>query len=396
MATLQDAAGTGGLFTDGDWILSENMAAEGSIGVIQLKHVGVGEFHKKKFQFIASATFDDLGCTEVLPGDVLISRMADPIGRACIVPRLPFRAVTAVDVSILRVDESVADSRFITHACNSKLVRSRIDKAARGTTRNRITRTELGETEIPLPPLPEQRRIAARLEQAYQLCRTRRYALELTDTLLPAAFLELFGDLHANGRKWRFEHLEENADIASGVAKGQKYGDSPTLEVPYLRVANVQDGFLDLSEIKTIRVPPVELEALRLQPGDVVMTEGGDFDKLGRGAIWTGGVQDCIHQNHIFRVRLNQSAILPPFFAAFLRSSFAKRYFLSCSKQTTNLASINMTQLRATPVPLPPLPLQQKFAALVERVERLRAVQREALRQAEHLFATLLHRAFSD
>ena len=94
-------------------------------------------------------------------------------------------------------------------------------------------------------------------------------------------------------------------------------------------------------------------------------------------------------------MRLNKSELLPEFFAAFLRSPSAKKYFLRCSKKTTNLASINMTQLRATPVALPPLALQQKFAALVERHEHLRATQREALRQSEHLFQTLLHKAFT-
>jgi restriction endonuclease S subunit len=150
--------------------------------------------------------------------------MADPIARACIVPRLPFRAVTVVDVSILRVDDAVADSRFITQLCNSHLVRDQVEKAARGTTRSRITRTELGEIKIPLPNLAEQQRIAGQLEQV---------------------------------------------DI------------------------------------------------------------------------------------------------------------------------------LNASLLRALQVIVPPLPLQQKFAALVERHEHLRATQREALRQAEHLFQTLLHQAFS-
>jgi len=259
----------------------------------------------------------------------------------------------------------------------------------------RVPTSFLETAEIPLPSLSDQQRIAGQLEQSDRLRRTRRYALELSDTFLPAAFLQLFGDLHDNSRKWRFAELEANSEIVSGVAKGQKYGSQQTVEVPYLRVANVQDGHLDLAEIKTIRVPPAEVEALRLRVGDVVMTEGGDFDKLGRGAIWPGGVEDCIHQNHIFRVRLDQSVLAPTFFASFLRSSFAKNYFLRCSKQTTNLASINMTQLRATPVPFPPLALQRQFAAMVERVERLRAVQRESLRQTEHLFQSLLQEAFT-
>jgi len=232
------------------------------------------------------------------------------------------------------------------------------------------------------------------LEQADRLRRARRYALELSDTVLPAAFLELFGDLPQNDHHWPFVELETHAEIVSGVAKGQKYGDRETVEVPYLRVANVQAGYLDLSEIKTIRALPSDVESLRLKAGDIVMTEGGDFDKLGRGAIWPGGIGNCIHQNHIFRVRLDSAKLLPTFFSAFLHSAAAKNYFLRCSKQTTNLASINMTQLRGMPVPLPPLVKQQHFAALVTRCEHSRANRREALRQADHFFRSALHRAF--
>lgn len=271
-----------------------------------------------------------------------------------------------------------------------------LQKNSTGATVPHISRDILENLELPLPSLNEQQRVARQLEQADRLRRTRRYALELSDTVLPAAFIELFGDLVHNERHWRIQELDEISDIASGIAKGQKYGIRKTCEVPYLRVANVQDGYLDLSEIKMIEALPGDVEHLRLQKGDIVMTEGGDFDKLGRGAIWPGSIKDCIHQNHIFRVRLNKSELLPEFFAAFLRSPVAKNYFLRCSKKTTNLASINMTQLRATPVALPPLPHQEQFAALVARHERLRATQREALRQAEHLFQTLLHQAFSE
>jgi type I restriction enzyme S subunit len=259
-----------------------------------------------------------------------------------------------------------------------------------------LRKSDIADLTIPFPSLSEQRELATLLDKANHLRLMRRYALQLCDELLPAAFVEMFGQLTTNELKWSFSQLQNNSAIASGIAKGQKYGNRTTIEVPYLRVANVQDGYLDLTEIKAIRALPEDVEVLRLQPGDIVMTEGGDFDKLGRGAIWTGGPKDCIHQNHIFRVRLDQSVLLPAFFASFLRSRFGKNYFLRCSKQTTNLASINMTQLRATPVPLPPLVLQNKFAKLVDRVQRLRAVHIEAIRQADHLFKTLLHQCFSE
>lgn len=327
--------------------------------------------------------------------DVLVSTVRPNLNAVTLVPDGFSDAIASTGFCVMRAKREHLYPTYLFYFTQSAEFIGRLTKIATGASYPAVTENDILETCISLPELSEQRRIAEQLGQADRLRRTRRYALELTNTFLPAAFHELFGDLHRNERQWPFERLEENADIASGVAKGQKYADSPTLEVPYLRVANVQDGYLDLSEIKTIRVPLDDVEALRLQPGDIVMTEGGDFDKLGRGAIWPGGITDCIHQNHIFRVRLNQSKLLSTVFAAFLRNSFAKSYFLRCSKQTTNLASINMTQLRSTPIPLPPMLLQQKFAAIVERVERLRTVQSEALRQAEHLFSSLLDRAFT-
>jgi type I restriction enzyme S subunit len=296
---------------------------------------------------------------------------------------------------VLRASEQVLPE-WLYHFWRFPKTRECAERAMTGSAgQKRVPSSYLETLKVPLPNLCEQKRITKLFEQADRLRRTRRYALELTDTFLPAAFLRLFGDLRLNTCNWAFAELDDQADIVSGIAKGQKYGDRKTVMAPYLRVANVQDGFLDLSEIKMIQALPQDVESLRLMAGDVVMTEGGDYDKLGRGAIWPGDIPNCIHQNHIFRVRVNQEKLLPTFFAAFLRSPFAKDYFLSCSKQTTNLASINMTQLRATPIPLPSLDKQRHFAAIVERHERLRVKQRESLHQAEHLFQTLLHQAFA-
>jgi type I restriction enzyme S subunit len=249
----------------------------------------------------------------------------------------------------------------------------------------------LAEYEIPLPPLPEQKRIASLLARADRLRQLRRVAHDLSDTLLQSVFLEMFEKVR---RKAKEVLLGEISQIASGVTKGQNYNGRTTVEVPYLRVANVQDGYLDLSEIKTIQALPSEVEELRLQVGDVVMTEGGDFDKLGRGAIWRGELKNCIHQNHIFRVRFDKTKVLPEFFENYLLSREVKKYFLMASKQTTNLATINMTQLKQLPVPLYPLSLQEQFAGVVARVEALRVRMSEAERQAEGLFDSLLAKAF--
>ena len=163
---------------------------------------------------------------------------------------------------------------------------------------------------------------------------------------------------------WVWASLDMLGEIASGVAKGTKTGSDAVREVPYLRVANVQRGFLDLSEVKTIPATARDIEELRLLNGDVLFNEGGDRDKLGRGWVWREQVADCIHQNHVFRVRL-YSPELQPEFISHHGNTFGKLWFQRAGKQTTNLASINMTMLREFPVPVAP---PEEQSAIIEQI----------------------------
>jgi type I restriction enzyme, S subunit len=160
---------------------------------------------------------------------------------------------------------------------------------------------------------------------------------------------------------WKSVKLRDVAVVQTGIAVNGDVDRLNPVLLPYLRVANVQDGRLDLSEIKQITLSRDQVSRYLLKPGDVLMTEGGDFDKLGRGTVWQGQVSPCLHQNHIFAVRTDQDIILPSFLAAYSESRSGKRYFLGCSKQTTNLASINSTQLKDMPVILPPITEQRKI-----------------------------------
>jgi len=176
---------------------------------------------------------------------------------------------------------------------------------------------------------------------------------------------------------WKREPLVNVAKIQTGIAKG-KQGLKDPVEVPYLRVANVQDGHLNLFEIKTIMVERTKIERFSLKTGDVLMTEGGDFDKLGRGDVWQGQIDPCLHQNHVFCVRPNIERITPYFLSSLSGSNYGKYYFLSCAKRSTNLASINSTQLKEFPALIPPLPEQKKIAQIlstwdkaIETVEKL-------------------------
>jgi type I restriction enzyme S subunit len=185
-------------------------------------------------------------------------------------------------------------------------------------------------------------------------------------------------------KEWSVRQLVEFSDICSGVTLGPKISPDQTIRVAYLRVANVQDGYLDLSDIKEVMVNKETFFSLRLQVGDVLMNEGGDFDKLGRGTVWQGEIDPCIHQNHVFRVRPNTDLIIPFFLAYWSQSVFGKKYFILSSKQSTNLASINSTQLKRFPVALPAMREQIEIEARINAINRKIAVltvEREKLTQ---------------
>ena len=179
-------------------------------------------------------------------------------------------------------------------------------------------------------------------------------------------------------KNWRKFQLKKVATIQTGIAKGKKDINNP-IELPYLRVANVQDGYLDLNEIKTIAVPQDQVKRYLLQKNDIVLTEGGDFDKLGRGTIWKDQIIPCLHQNHIFVVRTQLSILIPEFFGYQAASLYGKKYFLSCAKKTTSLASINSTQLSEFPVLLPPINEQKKIVEILTTWDEAIALTEKAI-----------------
>ncbi|GEN27040.1 hypothetical protein HVA01_06860 [Halovibrio variabilis] len=169
--------------------------------------------------------------------------------------------------------------------------------------------------------------------------------------------VEWLGEVPAH---WTVGPLRWYATIQGGIAKGKSYNaETPTVELPYLRVANVQDGYVDLSTVKTVEVAVSEVGRYRLQSGDVLMNEGGDNDKLGRGTVWKGEITDCLHQNHVFAIRPNQY-LLPRWLSMFTRSNAARAYFYLYSKQSTNLASISSSSVMSCPLPLPPVEEQRE------------------------------------
>jgi type I restriction enzyme S subunit len=354
------------------------------------------------------ATVKDFKGSVILETDESISELGAKKSATNIIPKgtiiIPTRmalgkvAVAGKDVAInqdlkalvLKHDHTITTDFLFWFLRNSEV---EFDRAGKGATVKGITVEFLKNVLVPLPPLATQKHIARVLEQADQLRKQAQLMESELNQLAQSLFLEMFGD-YRNQPEDRFVPLCTVADVVSGVAKGSDMKGKQTRVVPYIRVANVQDGFLNLSEIKEIEATERDIEKYVLQPGDILMTEGGDFDKLGRGAMWSGEVTECIHQNHIFRVRFSNE-YEPKFFEYYLRTSKVKLYFLRCAKQTTNLASINMTQLKALPIPKEGRKKQEQFVAALELIEKQIKTVKTKGEYLEQTFQALMQRAFN-
>jgi type I restriction enzyme, S subunit len=325
-------------------------------------------------------------------GDVIVSTVRPNLNAVALVTDNLDNQICSTGFSVLSPSSKVTSGYLFAFVRSPSFIDYLVARTM-GANYPAVNDGEVKDVPIPVPPLAEQERIVKLLDEADELRKLRAQADRRTDDLIPSLFHEMFGE---NAKKPHDRvKLEQIAEVVSGVAKGRKFNGRLPVEVPYLRVANVQAGHLDLSEIKTIKALPEEVKELGLRKGDVLLTEGGDFDKLGRGAMLEQDLPNCIHQNHVFRVRVEQSKLNPVYFAKFLLTGEARGYFLGCAKRTTNLASINMTQLRGLPVLLPPLPLQKEFAARVSEIRAMQAEQTASRRRLDELFQSMLHRAFS-
>lgn len=259
---------------------------------------------------------------------------------------------------------------------------------------------------VPYPPIEEQAAIAAFLdhetakidaliaeqEKLIALLAEKRQATishAVTRGLKPDVPMKDSGVawLGSVPAHWNITRLKFVASVQTGIAKGKDTTGKTVIATPYLRVANVQDGFLALDDVATIDIEPEQLDRYRLLPGDVLMNEGGDFDKLGRGTIWHGEIQDCIHQNHVFAVRPHR--VKPDWLNQLTSSRYAQFYFMGRSKQSTNLASISSSNIMELPVLLPPEDEQQEILTfIVEEAAKLDALKTAS----EHAIALLKER----
>lgn len=312
------------------------------------------------------------GATLVPPGSLVLSTRA-PIGSLAIasVPLCTNQGCKSL------VPANGKEARFFAYLLRN--CTEALNVRGKGTTFLELSGDELSSFKVTVPPqneqatisnfldhetaridalVEEQQRLIALLKEKRQAVISHAVTKGLDpDVPMKDSGVEWLGEVPEH---WGVGPLRWYATIQGGVAKGKSYdSETPTVELPYLRVANVQDGYVDLSTVKTVEVAISEVGRYRLQAGDVLMNEGGDNDKLGRGTVWEGEVTDCLHQNHVFAIRPNQY-LLPHWLSMFTRSNSARAYFYLYSKQSTNLASISSSSVMSCPLPLPSVDEQRE------------------------------------
>lgn len=278
------------------------------------------------------------------------------------------------------------------------MMKSKLISKGKGGTQKNISQTVLNSLDVIVPPMKEQHRIVTRIEELFSELDSGVETLKKTKEQLKVYRQAILSEAFPTLSKANKKLLYEIAEISGGITKGRKLSPNDSIELPYLRVANVQNGYLNLSQIKTIQLKKTEREKYLLKFGDVLYTEGGDRDKLGRGTVWKDEVANCVHQNHIFKARINNSLAIPEYIAYWSMAGTAREYFYKNGKQTVNLASINKTVLSNLPIPIVPLELQYKTIKEIEsRLSVCDSIEKTidtALQEAEGLRQSILKQAF--
>lgn len=392
---LKDVGG----IADGDWILTSDYAASG-VRLIQVGDVGKGRFVGKSSRHITLERAKELNCTFLQAGDILISRMPDPMGRACVMPDLEYPCITAVDVSIWRPNSDIADREYLTHYLNSSEWYARVSGLASGATRQRISRLNLENLTVPLPSLSEQKRIAAILNEqtaAVERARTAAEAQLKATKDLPSAYLRSVFD-SPQAQQWTRKRIGEVALLVqNGIYKAaEHYGHGH----PFLRMYNVQNNSwaLNLDRIALVNLEGKEEQTFALKCGDLLISRVNSFELVGKCAWVSPDAEGFVFENMLIRVQLD-SSVNSLFVAQQMATDAVRKQVEAVAKRAIGQASINSADLRAIEIALPSLDIQEQMAnelsARVAGAEQASKALQDQLSTIYKLPATLLRQAFT-
>lgn len=314
----------------------------------------------ERVNFITRQRFEESPDLKLEVGDVLLAKDGSTLGIANVVRDLPRPATVNGSIAVIRPHGM--ESRFMMYALRSGPVQAVVEQVKDGMGVPHLFQADIKRLTLPQPSVEEQRRIADFLDD--QVAR------------IDAAVFARRSQAQLAGGSWASSveaaispdgvpttRLGRVARVQSGLTvNARQQADSGGSLVPYLSVSNVKDGYLDLSVVKEVAATFEQVERHRLLDGDVLMTEGGDLDKLGRGTVWEGQVEKCLHQNHVFAVRPDITRLDPWYLTHQTQAGRARRHFMLTASKSTNLASTSASKVLDLPVSLPPIIEQRAIA----------------------------------
>lgn len=369
---------------DGDWIESKDQSDSG-IRLIQTGNIGTGIYRDKadKVKYISNATFSQLSCTEIFEGDCLLSRLPDPIGRSCLLPKLNVRTITAVDCTILRFKADVLPTFFVYYTQSNSYYKDILSKTT-GTTRKRISRKNLEKIGIPIPPKPTQLSIVSELDKLNELIRIKKEQLKDYDALAQSIFYEMFGDPVENEKGWEVKMLGDICEITS--SKRVFANEYVEKGVPFYRSKEVIEKSKQLPISVELYISESHYDKIKSsfgvpQIGDILVTAVGTI-----GKIWV------VDTNEPFYFKDGNLVWLRNIKGAHCEYFRYSIFYLidEYKKVNANGAAYNaltIAKLKLMRCPLPPLSLQQSFAHKIEQIERQKAAVQSTIKDLETLLA---------
>jgi Restriction endonuclease S subunits len=397
--TFNDIIGKEGIFNDGDWVESKDQDPNGTVRLIQLADIGDGIFLNKSKRFLSLETAKRLKCTFLEPNDVLVARMPDPLGRACLFPELQMPCVTVVDVCIIRPDKNIVNEGWLKFLINSTKFRSNIHKYITGSTRQRISRGNLGKLQFHLPPIVDQIRISSILNDIEHLIYRRKESLDLIDTFLKSTFLDMFGDPVINKKKWKIKTIDKLVKKQEHSLKRGPFGGSLKKEI------FVQEGYLVYEQYHALNNDFTfkryfidenkfnELKAFQVSPGDIIISCSGVY--LGKLAIIPQDSEKGVINQALLKITLDGNLIKNDFFVyLFSNESFKQKFYgATIGSGVPNFPP--MKDFKKFQFIVPPIELQNKFSKIVEKTEKIKTSLEDGLQELQLLFSSISQNAFN-
>lgn len=393
-ATLPELIGVDGIFSDGDWVETKDQDPAGDVRLTQLADIGEGIWRNRSERFMTSQAAERLGCMYLKSGDVLIARMPDPLGRACLFPGDPKPCVTAVDVCVVRPGTSSVDPRWLMWWLNAPQMRREVLSRQAGTTRKRISRRNLAAIAMPVPPFAEQRRVVAAIEE--HLSR-----LDAADANIRSARDRVKGLLRAVqsralSKEWPRRPLAEmlREPLRNGLsAKASANGTTRIITLTAVTRASFGDEHTKLADVDKTRASDLWLE-----PGDVLIERSNTPELVGTTALFDGQREWAIFPDLLIRVRTNPQ-LTPEFLTLVLQSPHSRQYFQQAAQGIAgSMPKIDQDDVRGLEVPVPPLNEQRAVVDVVARDSTLahavKAAAAEALQRSRSLRRSVLAHAY--